>query len=103
MQRSNVASKWNISVRKSWGIASARHTSGIVPRVLDGKKRVFDAPLGPSIIRWDVEKQDRDLDFQVRGARTPVMLYSVSEYACVVHLTWKLSFRSVQRFAIRNM
>ena len=81
-------------VVQSWGVASARHTSGclVYPRPSpidltddDGKKKavtssspppppsqdgcvdteyLFDVPIGPSIIRWDFQTRRRALQFQ---------------------------------------
>lgn len=53
------------AVQRSWGVASARHTSGIVVRNADSPY-LFDAPLGPSVVRWDLKKNERVKQFQVR-------------------------------------
>ncbi len=55
--------KFPIQVLQSWGVASARHTSGgVVPSNTlpsQGTEFLFDAPIGPSIVRWDIAKQHR--------------------------------------------
>ena len=57
--------KFPIQVLQSWGIASARHTSGsTVPSRTKDTEFLFDAPLGPSIVRWDVSTQQRLRQFQ---------------------------------------
>lgn len=54
----------NLSTKHSWGVASARHISGLT--VKEGETPyLFDAPLGPNIIRWNVEKCHRMFEFQV--------------------------------------
>ena len=70
------ASRYPIEIIQSWGAASARHTSGCVvhpPRRPDhpgptdkdpSSEFIFDAPLGPSVVRWDVVAQTRRLQFQ---------------------------------------
>ena len=59
-------SKFKFQMVQSWGIASARHTSGrTVPPTGDTTTEfLFDAPLGPSIVRWDIRSQTRVLQFQ---------------------------------------
>ena len=75
-------------VIQSWGVASARHTSGCVvyPESSSGNQSehlstssstsdnpngccinteyLFDVPIGPSIIRWDFKTKKRVLQFQ---------------------------------------
>ena len=48
----------------SLGVASARHVSGLKVKGKDSKY-LFDAPLGPSVIRWDLEKGERTRQYQV--------------------------------------
>ena len=56
--------KYGFSAERSWGVASARHTSGVVVR--DGESPyLFDAPLGPSVVRWDLRDEERVCQFQV--------------------------------------
>ena len=53
-----------LKLSQSWGIASARHTSGIVP-VVRTSSYLFDVPLGPSIARWNVKNGEKEWQFQV--------------------------------------
>ena len=54
-----------LKVLKSWGIASARHTSGIVlPREVSSTPGYFDVPQGPSLVRWDILKKKKLWSFQ---------------------------------------
>ena len=56
--------KYGFTAEHSWGVASARHTSGVVVR--DGESPyLFDAPLGPSVVRWDLKGEERVRQFQV--------------------------------------
>ena len=76
--RSDV-SRYPIEILQSWGAASARHTSGCVVYATQKSGQtgqtgstdknppsefVFDAPLGPSVVRWDVFAQTRRLQLQ---------------------------------------
>ena len=75
-------SLYPIEILQSWGAASARHTSGCVvyPTQITGQtgqtgssdkdpssEFVFDAPLGPSVVRWDVVTQTRRLQLQAHS------------------------------------
>ena len=95
MSRTAVTSDGSpiFDVVQSWGVASARHTSGclVYPHLSsnltndDGKKKdsfispssppssqdccvdteyLFDVPIGPSIVRWDFQTKRRVLQFQ---------------------------------------
>jgi len=64
-------SDFEIQIVQSWGIASARHTSGCTVSLPSratthdtATEFLFDAPLGPSIVRWDIVSQTRVLQFQ---------------------------------------
>ena len=64
-------SDFEIQIVQSWGIASARHTSGCTVSLPSratthdtATEFLFDAPLGPSIVRWDIVNQTRVLQFQ---------------------------------------
>ncbi len=48
----------------SLGVASARHVSGLVVKG-ENSRYLFDAPLGPSVVRWNLEKGERSFQFQV--------------------------------------
>lgn len=61
-----------VQILQSWGVASARHTSGCVvppntsggglpPHSLhvDNTEFLFDVPIGPNIMRWDIARQHR--------------------------------------------
>lgn len=68
----------NFKMIQSWGVASARHTSGTVvyPQVKsddigastfsrgDDTEQLLDVPLGPSVVRWDIRSKVRCLQFQ---------------------------------------
>ena len=62
-----------LKISQSWGIASARHTSGIVP-VASTSSYVFDVPLGPSVARWNVKNGEKEYQFQV--------IMTVGKYSC---------------------
>ena len=53
-----------LTVQKSWGVASARHVSGLSVKN-EETPYLFDAPLGPSIVRWNVKTGERVFEFQV--------------------------------------
>ena len=64
-------SDFEIQIVQSWGIASARHTSGCTVSLPSratthdtATEFLFDAPLGPSIVRWDIVNQTQVLQFQ---------------------------------------
>ena len=68
---------------QSWGVASARHTSGCLvypshpssghtessPNTSgqNDTEQLFDVPIGPSIIRWDLQTKKRLLQFQAHS------------------------------------
>ena len=75
----------SIEVLQSWGVASARHSSGCTvqfppsptsnstptisssPAPCQGggsTEHLYDIPLGPSVIRWDVSSKKRLMQFQ---------------------------------------
>ncbi len=53
-----------IEPKCSFGVASARHVSGLVVKDEDSPY-LFDAPLGPSVVRWDLRNGERLQQFQV--------------------------------------
>ena len=55
----------------SWGVASARHVSGVVVRG-EESPFLFDAPLGPSVVRWDLQKEEITTQFQARSLFLPL-------------------------------
>lgn len=55
-----------LKLAQSWGLASARHTSGFVPPVCQSPYMI-DVPLGPSVARWNVKAGEREIQFQVDG------------------------------------
>ena len=75
-KRKSDASRYPIEILQSWGAASARHTSGCVVHPTRRTEQpgstnkeppsefIFDAPLGPSVVRWDIVAQTRRLQFQ---------------------------------------
>lgn len=68
-----------LEVVQSWGVASARNTSGfpVSPSAAlvagsgcrDGRttEYLYDVPIGPSIIRWDLTSQERLMQFQAHS------------------------------------
>ena len=57
-------SEFQFQMIQSWGIASARHTSGRTVPPTGDTEFLFDVPLGASIVRWDIQNQTRVLQFQ---------------------------------------
>lgn len=58
------SSSLSLRVKCSFGVASARHVSGVV--VSEPKSQyLFDAPLGPSVVRWEIKSGERLKQFQV--------------------------------------
>lgn len=63
-----AADKTNIDMLQSWGIASARNTSGVVlPREDGSAPGYFDVPQGPSLVRWDIVCHKKLWAFQPHG------------------------------------
>ena len=69
-----AVSEYPINIQQSWGIASARHTSGCIvppttttPHLITPSEWLFDAPIGPSVVRWDARAQRRVLQFQAHS------------------------------------
>ena len=60
-----VGEKFRLAAHRSFGVASARHTSGIVVKH-EESPYLLDVPLGPSVIRWDLQKNERIKEFQVK-------------------------------------
>ena len=54
-----------LQLSRSWGIASARHTSGVVPTARESP-HLLDVPLGPSVARWNVKSGEKEHQFQVK-------------------------------------
>lgn len=73
----------SFNIVQSWGVASARHTSGTIVYHEDishhsagsdcvvarsnNTEYLLDVPLGPSIVRWDVRSKVRHLQFQAHS------------------------------------
>ena len=57
----------------SWGVASARHVSGLSVNYVPF---TFDAPLGPSVVRWDLKRGERIMNFQAHSDLIVCMRYS---------------------------
>ena len=57
-----------VDILQSWGVASARSTSGFP--VFSGaagscdSEYLYDVPIGPSVVRWDLTSQKRVMQFQ---------------------------------------
>lgn len=64
-----------IEVLQSWGIASARHSSGCTVHPGPGSdfhagsssEHLLDVPLGPSVVRWDLSTGSRLMQFQAHS------------------------------------
>lgn len=83
-----AADKTNISVLQSWGIASARNTSGVVlPREDGSAPGYFDVPQGPSLVRWDILRQKKLWAFQPHGDAVFCMRLS-PDGKCIVTLSY---------------
>ena len=63
------------TANRSWGVASARHISGLP---VDEIPFTFDAPLGPSVVRWDLSKGERVRNTQIHSDLVVCMRYSPS-------------------------
>lgn len=59
----------SIEILQSWGVASARNTSGGRVHSPSGSEteHLYDVPLGPSVVRWDVQNHHRVLQFQAHS------------------------------------
>lgn len=60
----------------SWGVASARHVSGLPVNELPF---TFDAPLGPSVVRWDLRNGERVRRTQIHSDLIVCMRYSPND------------------------
>lgn len=60
----------------SWGVASARHVSGLPVNELPF---TFDAPLGPSVVRWDLRNGERVKRTQIHSDLIVCMRYSPND------------------------
>lgn len=54
-----------LKAKCSFGVASARHVSGLVVKG-QTSQFLFDAPLGPSVIRWEINQGERLQQKQVQ-------------------------------------
>ena len=80
--------KSNISTLQSWGIASARHTSGVVlPREDGSAPGYFDVPQGPNLVRWDILRRKKMWAFQPHGDAVFCMRLS-PDRRCIVTLSY---------------
>ena len=81
---SSKTNRFSLRVLQSWGIASARHTSGtiVLPSSTEDTEFLFDVPIGPNIVRWDIAKQQRvtSQQFQVHCDLVTCMRRSPSGY-----------------------
>lgn len=88
LQGKTAMEKSNISVLQSWGIASARHTSGVVlPREDGSAPGYFDVPQGPTLVRWDILRKKKLWAFQPHGDAVFCMRLS-PDRRCIVTLSY---------------
>ena len=62
----------SIEILQSWGVASARISSGCPVQPLDSPsgstaEHLYDVPLGPLVVRWDLLSHKRVLQFQAHS------------------------------------
>lgn len=64
-------SSTSIEIIQSWGVASARNCSGCLVHpdsaAESEHEHLYDVPIGPSMVRWDVISQKRVKQFQAHS------------------------------------
>lgn len=55
-----------VEILQSWGVASARNTSGCLVDGADSEY-LYDVPIGPLVVRWDLVSQRRVIQFQAHS------------------------------------
>lgn len=61
-----------VEVLQSWGVASARHSSGCLVHsgsepTGSASEHLYDVPLGPCVVRWDLTTKKRLMQFQAHS------------------------------------
>ena len=67
---------FSFSIESIWGVVSLRQCAGFPASVLDEEESSYFAPLGASVVRWDISTGRRTLNFQAHNDLITCMEYS---------------------------